>query len=115
MASHHDVGKRGEELAAAYIRSAGYRILHRNWRYGRLEVDIIAQQGNVLVFVEVKARSSQRFGMPEEAVNGHKRELLLRAAHHYLVHFNPALQIRFDIISISFLPSLEIFHFEDAF
>ncbi|RPE08289.1 YraN family protein [Chitinophaga lutea] len=117
MASHHDLGKKGEQLAANFLLRKHYQILHINWTSGKKEIDIIARQGGTLVFVEVKTRSTQFFGMPEEAVNGAKQELLLRAAEHYLEQY--ALQpdcIRFDIISVTLgVGGEEIVHFEDAF
>ncbi|WP_343703096.1 YraN family protein [Chitinophaga sp.] len=117
MASHHELGKKGEQMAAAYLQGKQYELLHTNWTYGKKEIDIIARQGNTIVFVEVKTRSTQFFGMPEEAVNNQKQELLLRAADHYLYRhsLNPD-NIRFDIISVTLAPGLEeITHFEDAF
>ncbi len=117
MASHHDLGKKGELLAANFLRCKHYQILHTNWTYGKKEIDIIARQGDTLVFIEVKTRSTQFFGMPEDAVNGAKQDLLLRAAGHYLEQH--ALQpgcIRFDIISVTLgAAGEEIVHFEDAF
>jgi putative endonuclease len=118
MAYHHEVGKKGETLAAAFLAEHQYRILAVNWQWGRLEIDIVAQKNDTLVFVEVKTRSSSAFGWPEEAVHHQKRELLLRAAEAYMEQYNtePA-NIRFDIISITLHPQLPpaIFHFEDAF
>lgn len=117
MASHHELGKKGEQMAMAFLQEKQYQILHTNWKYGKKEIDIIARQGSTLVFVEVKTRSSQYFGMPEEAVHGHKEDLLLRAADSYLHQYalSPE-QIRFDIIAITLAPGAEeITHLEDAF
>lgn len=118
MASHHELGKKGEQLAVSYLRQKQYEILHCNWTWGRKEIDIIARQNNTIVFVEVKTRSSQRFGMPEEAVHHDKEEHLLGAADRYLEQYG--LQpdaIRFDIISITATAAglQEILHLEDAF
>ncbi|WP_119080771.1 YraN family protein [Chitinophaga alhagiae] len=117
MASHHDLGKKGEQMAAAYLQRKQYELLHTNWTSGKKEIDIIARQGNTIVFVEVKTRSTQFFGMPEEAVNARKQELLLRAADQYLLrHALRPEHIRFDIISITLAPGIEeVTHFEDAF
>ncbi|RPD39739.1 YraN family protein [Chitinophaga barathri] len=118
MASHHTLGKKGEEIAAAYLRGKQYSILHTNWKYGRKEIDIIAKQGDTLVFVEVKTRSGQAFGMPEEAVNGLKEEHLRRVAECYLEQFAPgSSDIRFDILAITITVNnpMEIIHFEDVF
>lgn len=118
MASHHELGKKGEQLAVSYLRQKQYDILHCNWTWGRKEIDIIARQNNTIVFIEVKTRSSQRFGMPEEAVHNRKEEHLLGAADRYLEQYG--LQpdaIRFDIISITATAAglQEILHLEDAF
>ncbi len=118
MASHQVLGKKGEQLAADFLRERQYGILHMNWRYGRKEIDIVARQDNTLVFVEVKTRSGQAFGMPEEAVHSHKQQLLLQAADRYMeqYHLYPD-HIRFDIISIILAPESapEVLHLEDAF
>lgn len=118
MASHHTLGKKGEEIAAEHLRGKGYHILHVNWKSGRLEIDIIARQKGTLVFVEVKTRSGQAFGMPEDAVNYIKEEHLRRAAENYLELFSPQTEaLRFDIISITLTANkpMEIIHFEDVF
>lgn len=114
MAYHHEVGKKGELLAADHLRRKNYQVLHTNWTYGKLEIDIVARDGEVLVFVEVKTRSSQNFGMPEEAVHAHKIKLLQKAAEKYMERFGLLPEeIRFDIISITV--DKEILHLEDAF
>lgn len=118
MASHHTLGKKGEEIAADFLRGKQYSILHTNWRSGRKEIDIIAMQGQTLVFVEVKTRSGQLFGMPEEAVNRPKEEHLRKVAEHYLEHFMPhAEEVRFDIVAITLTGNnpMEIIHLEDVF
>lgn len=77
-------GKRSEEIAAQYLCSKGYRILERNYRTPRGELDIIAQDGDVLVFVEVKARRGVQFGEPQWAVDERKRQHLIKASLFYL-------------------------------
>jgi putative endonuclease len=77
-------GRIGERVAAALLCQAGYTVLEQNVRCGRVELDIIAREGTVLVFVEVKARWSDRFGAPEEAITPAKRRNLLSAAGQYL-------------------------------
>ena len=77
-------GRIGERVAVALLRRAGYEILEQNVRCGRVELDIIARDGPVLVFVEVKARWSERYGAPEEAITPAKRRNLLSAAEQYL-------------------------------
>lgn len=95
-------GQQAEALAAHYLEQRGYRLVARNVHIGRLgEIDLIAYDGEVLVFVEVKARSSVRWGLPEEALTPRKRRFLMRAARAYLVlngiEHTPC---RFDVVAI---------------
>jgi len=106
-------GKQGEAQAEEYLKGKGYEIVERNYRYKRSEIDLIARQGNTLIFVEVKARSSARFGNPEEAVNHKKKQNILEAANQYIYEKNWLHNIRFDIIAL--LNKTELRHFEDAF
>jgi len=116
MASHLETGAKAEELAAAFLKQKGYTIEARNWRHGHAEIDIIARQGDRIVFVEVTARSSTRYGYPEEAVSPEKEALLARAAEEYLQETDHQGPIRFDIISIVFSGNrCDIKHIEDAF
>lgn len=109
-------GKEGELIAIAYLVSQGFAILETNWRAGRAEIDIIAQSGQMLVFLEVKLRSSNQFGAPEMAVNAQKQENLIAAAEAYLELVEDDLEVRFDIISIvNHEKNPEIRHIEDAF
>jgi putative endonuclease len=77
-------GRIGERIAVALLRQAGYTVLEQNVRCGRVELDIVAQEGTVLVFVEVKSRWSDSYGAPEEAITPAKRRNLLSAAGQYL-------------------------------
>lgn len=118
MSCDHTLGKLGEQLAAEHLQAHGYNILHRNWKAGRKEVDIIAERGGVVVFAEVKTRSSKFFGMPEEAVGWKKEEHLRKVAERWLErHGSGVRDIRFDILSIFALPGCdpEILHLEDVF
>ncbi|MCU0450710.1 MAG: YraN family protein [Bernardetiaceae bacterium] len=108
-------GQRGEDLAAVFLQQKGYEILHRNYRYLRGEIDIVARQGQVLVFVEVKTRKSISYGYPEQAVGPGKQHLIKQTAEGFLVEHQHQGDIRFDIVSIVTWPGLEIVHFEDAF
>ena len=117
MAKHLETGKTGENLAVELLRSKGYEILETNWRFRRSEVDIIAKDGLILVFVEVKTRSYDYFGRPESFVSARKKILLQDAAAAYMHQIHHTWEIRFDIIGI-LLPSnkqVEMKHFEDAF
>ncbi len=115
MNKNKDLGQEGEQLAAEYLRRHGYRILNRNYKVGKREIDIIASQNNFLVFVEVKMRKNARFGMPEEAVDERKAEKIRYVAEQYLSCHDWPGPIRFDIIAILKDESLEIMHFRDAF
>lgn len=99
--SKRDKGRRGEDEAVDYLSKKGYRIVARNFRFDRGEIDIVAEDGATLVFVEVKARSGG-FGEPEEAVTERKREQLQKVAEGYLVRNNiDDRECRFDIVAIS--------------
>lgn len=99
------LGDRGEELAARFLRGNGYRILARNYRCPRGEIDIIARDGETVVFVEIKGRSTRRFGSPLDAVTPAKRRRLAVTAHHYLVACSLRLAItRFDVVGIRWMP-----------
>ena len=117
MADHNDFGKIAEDLAVDFLVKAKYRILARNFRYLKAEVDIIAEYKNQIIIVEVKARHTDAFLEPQEAVNKKKIKLLISAANHYIEENNIDKEVRFDIISI--LPNkqktLEITHITDAF
>lgn len=101
MAEHNLLGKRGEDLAAAYLLNNGYVVLHRNWRYSYFEIDIIAMKGAKLHFVEVKMRSSRWYGLPEEGVSKKKFKKLLSAADEFL-HLHPQYRhVQYDILAIT--------------
>lgn len=117
MASHNDLGKKAEDLAAEFLIKSGYKILMRNFRYQKAEIDIIAEKENLIIITEVKARSTDAFMLPQEAVNKRKISLIVSAANHYMEEFNKNQEVRFDIISV--LPDekgkLIIEHIIDAF
>lgn len=92
-------GAEGEVRAAAHLERAGWRVLARNVRAGGVEIDIIAEQGGTLAFVEVKSRRARWCGMPEEAVDARKRARLVRGAAAWLAGARPAARhVRFDVI-----------------
>ena len=116
MAKHNAIGKEGENLAAAFLRAKGYQIIEINKRFGRAEIDIIAKIGNEYVFVEVKTRTSDYFGFPEEAIDKKKIALMGKAAEQFSLEKNDDLEIRFDLISLVFGDDKHnIIHIEDAF
>ena len=116
MAEHNDLGKKGEELGAGYLEKKGYRILDKNWRQWRNEIDLVAMDGDCLVIIEVKTRQSNFFGEPEMAVTREKQKSLIRAANAYIRYKNIECEVRFDILSVIISKTGEqIHHIEDAF
>ena len=116
MATHNELGKKGEELAVEFLQKNGYTILERNWRFKKAEVDIIAQKNDVLAVVEVKTRSNNYFGDPQDFVNPKKIKLLVEAIHEYVTSRNLDVEVRFDIIAIlKNQYRFDIEHLEDAF
>lgn len=117
MADHNDFGKKAEDLAADFLVGKGYKILVRNFRFQKAEIDIVAEFQDQIVIVEVKARSTDAFLEPQEAVNKRKIKLLVLATDEFLKQNNIDKDLRFDIISV--LPDvsnqLRITHIEDAF
>lgn len=117
MAGHNDFGKIAEDLAVDFLSKNGYTILVRNFRFQKAEIDIIAEKDNLVIVVEVKARSTDAFMLPQEAVTKTKIKSIVSAANHYLEEFNRNNEVRFDIISV--LPDdkkkLIIEHITDAF
>ena len=117
MAQHNDFGKKAEDLAADFLLKNGYKILVRNFRYQKAEIDIIAEKNNLIIICEVKARSTDVFNLPQESVNKKKIKLLVSEADYYLQEFKVLKEVRFDIISL--LPdekqNLVIEHIQDAF
>jgi putative endonuclease len=100
MADHNELGKIGEELAEKHLRRIGYKILQRNWRYGHDELDIIARDGEWLVIVEVKTRTTDLFGEPEMEVKPAKQRAIVRTADAYIQFANFNGDTRFDVIGI---------------
>lgn len=117
MAIQQDIGNKGEELAQAYLKEKGYQILAVNWRCSKAEIDIIAKDGEDLVFVEVKTRSSTYYGPPAAFVTPKKEVFMAYAASVYMEEMEYDGEIRFDVIGILLQKGKapEIDHFEDAF
>lgn len=113
----HELGQAGEAAAADYLLAQGYEVLARGYRHGRAEVDLIARRGNeLLVFVEVKTRSSGQYGPPETFVSARKKELFRLAATHLQEELDWRGDIRFDILALTQLSQgFRLEHFEDAF
>lgn len=116
MAEHNELGKKGEELAVAYLEQNGYEILDRNWTYQKAEIDIIAQKETILAVIEVKTRSSLDFGLPQDFVKPKKIQLLVKAINAYINDREIDFEVRFDIISIhKNNETFAIEHLTDAF
>ncbi|MBK7945715.1 MAG: YraN family protein [Flavobacteriales bacterium] len=117
MAEHNRTGAEGEQAACRHLEDKGFEVLERNWKHGKLEVDIVARHERFIVFVEVKTRSSNQHGEPEEAVKKGKRSKLIKAANAYIQLTGTDLAARFDIVSVIMHPSGKpyIHHIPDAF
>ena len=117
MARHIDLGREGENLAKTHLENAGYEILDENWTHGKLEVDLIAYKNKVMIFAEVKARTGNFFGEPEDFVNARKQKLLVEAAEEYIYLMNHQGEVRFDIIAVLYdhKNNFILKHIEDAF
>lgn len=111
------MGDKGEEMAAVYLVQHGYTLMERNWRFKHWEVDIIAGKGNRLHFFEVKTRTSNRFGNPEESIGREKMNNLKNAAEQYQYLHPEWKYIQFNVLSINLhynLPT-EYFLIEDVY
>lgn len=116
MAIHHELGKKGEQIAIDFLVKNDYKILEKNYRYLKAEIDIIAQKKDVLVAVEVKTRSTDYFGNPQDFVNPKKIKLLLSAIDNYVISKDLDVEVRFDIIAIIHQHKTpQITHLKDAF
>jgi putative endonuclease len=99
-AARRALGAAGEDRAADWYRRRGYTVLARNWRCREGELDLVVRRGRVLVFVEVKTRRSDRFGVPAEAVTPTKQRRLRTLARRYLADTGERGSLRFDVVSI---------------
>ncbi|MGF7082010.1 YraN family protein [Mucilaginibacter sp. UYCu711] len=117
MATHNDLGRHGESLAKAHLEAAGYEILDVNWTHGKAEIDLIAYKDKVIIFAEVKTRTGNGFGEPEDFVDIRKQKLLAYAADEYIYLKDHQGEVRFDIIAILFNDKInyKLNHIEDAF
>ncbi len=110
-----EIGQEAELAAASFLEKKGYRIIEKNYRFRKAEVDLIAEHNGHLVFIEVRSKKNSDFGFPEETISSRKEELYLQAAAHYMEKNSSELKLRFDLISIIHTTSdNEIKHFEDV-
>src|ERR1700683_1209505 len=117
MMPHIRTGEKGEQLAADWLTANGFHILHRNWRHGRYEVDLIAGKGDTIHIVEVKCRKSGAYGLPEQSVNRKKIEHVLRGARSWLLNHPGHTRIQYDVLAITLGKDAdpEYFLFEDVY
>ncbi|RVU55244.1 YraN family protein [Anaerosphaera multitolerans] len=109
------LGEYGENLASKFIKSKNYKLLERNFRYAGTEIDIIALNDDILVFIEVKTRSSKKFGHAFEAVDFNKRKNIINTSLNYILQNNfENFQVRYDIIEV-YVNEKYINHIENAF
>ena len=117
MAEHNELGFNGEQIAVNYILSLGYTLRHCNWVCGKKEIDIVAEDGDELVIIEVKTRSTDFFEHPKEAITKGKIRNLVEAAENYIFEFDILMETRFDVVAV--IPegngSYRIEHIKDAF
>ena len=116
MSDHYQLGKKGEQVACDFLIAKGYKILSRNYRFKKAEIDIIAQLNELLVVVEVKTRTSTFFGNPQDFISQKKIKRLVQAINRYVYDNATDLEIRFDIVAVVFENNkFSIEHLEDAF
>ena len=117
MSESQTLGQTGEDKAVSYLKESGYKIRHRNWRSGKKEVDIVAENKDFVVFVEVKTRTEGFLEKLSEAVSREKQRLMIFAAEGYIQRYNISKESRFDIITVIVKgQTFEIEqHIEDAF
>ena len=100
MSEAHTLGISGEKTAATFLEAHGYRILYKNWKWGRNEIDIIAEKNDVIAFVEVKTRSENPQDDPRNTITADKRRAIIFAADGYIRRFNVDKEARFDLITV---------------
>ena len=116
MAEHNKLGAEGEQAAADFLVAKGYALLERNWRFGKYELDIIAETDDYLVVVEVKSRSTETWEHPKDAITNSKIRFMVDATEAYILQIDIDNEVRFDVIStIATTSGWAIEHIEDAF
>ncbi|MEE9350467.1 MAG: YraN family protein [Flavobacteriaceae bacterium] len=116
MAEHNALGELGEQMAFNFLKKEGYTIVEKNWRFKKAEIDLIVQKKDTLICVEVKTRSTDFFGDPQDFIDAKKIKLLVGAMNEYVESNDLDVDVRFDVIAIihnKYKTKLE--HFEDAF
>lgn len=116
MATHNELGQRGEEIALEHLLQKGLRLVDRNWRSGHKELDLVMRDGNTLVVVEVKTRATGQYGRPADAISPQKIRRTVNAADAYLRYNRLDCPVRFDVVAIVGTGSaMRVEHIPDAF
>lgn len=116
MAQHNELGKKGEQLAVDFLLKENYKIIERNYRFDKAEVDIIARKDDILAIIEVKTRSTKDFGDPQDFVKPKQIKNLVKAVNEYVIENNLESEVRFDIIAVvKEKKGFSIKHLENAF
>lgn len=117
MAAHNELGKWGEDKAAAYLERKGFRIIERDWRMGHRDIDIVAIDSDTLVIVEVRTRRNNAFMEPEQSIDRKKIRSLMIAANTYVKTHRTDFPVRFDAVTVLGTndSDCQINHIEDVF
>ena len=116
MADHNELGKKGEVIAAEYLEGEGFRIVERNWRYNKKEIDLIAFDEDRFVVIEVKTRTTDGWEHPKEAITVSKIRFLVEATEAYIMQNDIQEEVRFDVVTL--IPQnggWKIEHIKEAF
>lgn len=100
MAKHNILGREGEDIAAKYLEQKGYAVLDRDWHCGHKDLDLVVTKDNTIVFVEVKTRTGNEWGDPQDFITDRKIRRIVNSADAYLRFNQIDMDVRFDVISI---------------
>ena len=114
MATHNDFGKEGEQLAEKFLIEKGYKVIARNYRFGKGEIDLICTHNDMLVFVEVRARKDEEIIRVTDTISKKKKMLLLKTANYFVEEKDIDLECRFDVITLIGYGKPKIEHIEEA-
>jgi putative endonuclease len=116
MSESHSLGQKGENAAAEFLEKAGYKIRHRNWKSGKRELDIVAENDDFIVFGEVKTRTDDHWMDPRNSITREKQRSMIYSADGYIQKYNINKESRFDVIIVMGKNEpFEIEHIENAF
>jgi len=112
MVNRYKLAKFGEDIATKYLKHNDYKILERNYHSVYGEIDIICQKAAQLIFVEVKTRRSNKYGSPLEAITESKKQKIIKASYEYIADRDLELPMRYDVITIKYIPSDDNYAFK---